>query len=240
MSPADSKTATFRTNALYELKVDTQPRRHGRHRLSRPLRRRDPRSPTAPGPRPTSSAARPARNAVAQHVERRRRRRRHAPPPTSTRVRTAPIEGGGAAFAGARDDPFFFDLPGFVEFKEQLLGGSTDLGDAARRLHRRGHLRRDQRPVDRAPDPERQARRHRQVDRRLGDDVRPVATAAGRQIDRMGRPAINTVFNGLLLPSSLGLQRPREGRLQLPAPDRGRRHHHGQRRRPCSTPSATC
>ena len=28
----------------------------------------------------------------------------------------------------SRDDPFFFDLPGFVEFKKQLLAGSTDLG----------------------------------------------------------------------------------------------------------------
>ena len=45
-----------------------------------------------------------------------------------TTLRIAHISGGGKAFAGVRDDPFFFDLPGFVEFKKQLLAGSTDLG----------------------------------------------------------------------------------------------------------------
>src|SRR4051812_41527356 len=42
-------------------------------------------------------------------------------------LRVAHVSGGGKAFAGVRDDPFFFDLPGFVEFKKQLLAGSTDI-----------------------------------------------------------------------------------------------------------------
>ena len=49
-------------------------------------------------------------------------------PTSGTSLRVAHISGGGKAFAGVRDDPFFFDLPGFVEFKKQLLAGSTDLG----------------------------------------------------------------------------------------------------------------
>src|SRR5690349_10702723 len=44
-------------------------------------------------------------------------------------ARVASVKGGGSAFAGVRDDPFFFDLPGFVTFKEKLLGGSTNLDD---------------------------------------------------------------------------------------------------------------
>ena len=35
---------------------------------------------------------------------------------------------GGKSFAGVRDDPFFFDLPGFIQFKGELLKGNTTLG----------------------------------------------------------------------------------------------------------------
>ena len=45
-------------------------------------------------------------------------------------VRTAAIDGGGKAFAGPRDDPFFFDLVGFKHLKSRILNGQLDLGTA--------------------------------------------------------------------------------------------------------------
>ncbi len=44
-------------------------------------------------------------------------------------VRSSVLAGGGRSFVGPRDDPFFFDLAGFVQFKSKLLAGSTDLDE---------------------------------------------------------------------------------------------------------------
>ena len=38
-------------------------------------------------------------------------------------ARVASISGGGKAFVGPRDHPFFFDLPGFTAFISQLSRG---------------------------------------------------------------------------------------------------------------------
>jgi len=108
--------------------------------------------------------------------------------------RIAAISGGGKVFAGPRDDPFFFDLPGFVEFKTQLLAGSTDLG-----VLLGGFTGSDtfagtnvSSIVLELPNA------------RVGGTGRTVgiwATTSNRgassyvQVERMGRPAINTVFN---------------------------------------------
>ena len=62
-----------------------------------------------------------------------RRRERRAPPPTTAAPRVYATTIGGKSFAGVRDDPFFFDLPGFVQFKGELLKGNTTLGVAGRR-----------------------------------------------------------------------------------------------------------
>ena len=109
-------------------------------------------------------------------------------------VKVGSVSGGGKVFVGPRDDPFFFDLPGFVEFKTQLLGGSTDLG-----VLLGGFTGSDtfagtniSSIVLELPNA------------RLGGTDRTVgvwATTSNRvngryvQVERMGRPAINTVFN---------------------------------------------
>jgi hypothetical protein len=43
-------------------------------------------------------------------------------------TRIAALSGGGLAFAGPRDDPFFFDLVGFKHLKSRVLAGRQDLG----------------------------------------------------------------------------------------------------------------
>ena len=236
MSPADSKAAAFRTNALYELKVDsnldgaadiayrvrfspatTQPRRH-----------RDPGLRRPPDDR---------RHRRRQRVERRRRRRRRTTPYKHA-VRTAPMKGGGAAFAGARDDPFFFDLPGFVQFKNELLDGTTNLGTllggftasdtfaGTNVLSIAIHL----------------------PNAKLGGTGHAVGVYATtsvpsnggwKPVDRMGRPAINTVFNGLILPSSSDYNGLEKDAFNFQRPTRDA-DHQGQRDRRCSTRSATC
>ncbi len=116
-------------------------------------------------------------------------------------VRTAPMNGGGAAFAGARDDPFFFDLPGFVQFKNELLDGTTNLGTllggfTASDTFAGTNVLSIAIHVPNA---------------KLGGTGHAVGVYATtsvpsnggwKPVDRMGRPAINTVFNGLILPSS--------------------------------------
>ena len=103
-------------------------------------------------------------------------------------------------FAGTRDDPFFFDLPGFIEFKEQLLGGSTDLGDLLGGFT----------GMDTFAGTNVLSIAIKLPNARLGGSGNSIGVFATTsvpsnggwaQIDRMGRPAINTVFNGLLLPS---------------------------------------
>ena len=177
-----------------------QPGRHGRHGLPRPLRRSDPQRRTAPAPRTTSSGApsaatRPPTSGAATVVASR------ADDPLQARA-SAPRRcgGGGSAFAGIRDDPFFFDLPGFVEFKEELLGGTTNLGSCSAASPAR-HVRGDQRPLDRAQASRTPSSAAPATRSACGRPTSVRRTAAGRQVDRMGRPAINTVFNGLLLPS---------------------------------------
>jgi hypothetical protein len=109
-------------------------------------------------------------------------------------LRIAHLSGGGKAFAGVRDDPFFFDLPGFVEFKKQLLAGSTDLGVLLGGFT----------GTDTFAGTNVSSIAIEVPDARLGGTGRTVgvwATVLSKsngsyhQVERMGRPAINTVFN---------------------------------------------
>jgi hypothetical protein len=101
----------------------------------------------------------------------------------------ASIEGGGQAWAGLVDDPFFFDLEGFRQLKTTLLEAGT-LEDAISLIC-------DDDPdtnfftgfngsaiVIELPDDE------------VGGEVGVWAetTVDGNQVDRMGKPGINTVF----------------------------------------------
>jgi hypothetical protein len=110
-------------------------------------------------------------------------------------TRISSITGGGRAFAGPRDDPFFFDLPGFVEFKSQLLGGSTDLGELLGGFT----------GMDTFAGTNISTIALELPNSKLGGTGKTVGVWASvstkvdtwnyTQVERMGRPAINTVFN---------------------------------------------
>jgi hypothetical protein len=109
-------------------------------------------------------------------------------------LQVSSIVNGGKSFAGSRDDPFFFDLPGFVEFKHQLLAGSTNLsvllgGFTGTDTFAGTNVSSIAIEVPTA---------------RLGSTGKTVGIWATvlvpdhgvyHQVERMGRPAINTVFN---------------------------------------------
>jgi hypothetical protein len=199
MTPADSKAAAFRANALYELKVD---RDHDgradlayRVRFSAPTRNADGTVTQAYVVR-RATGDRAARNVWAGHVVAKGRTTpyRHA-------ARTASVSGGGEAFAGTRDDPFFFDLPGFINFKQELLSGTTNLGTLLGGFT----------ASDTFAGTNVLSIALRVPNAKLGGTGKAIGVFATtsvpsnggwKQIDRMGRPAINTVFNGLILPSA--------------------------------------
>ena len=108
--------------------------------------------------------------------------------------RIASVLGGGKAFVGPRDDPFFFDLPGFVEFKKQLLAGSTDTGVLLGGFT----------GMDTFAGTNVTSIAIEVPNLRLGGKGRTVGVWATTslakvggyvQVERIGRPAINTVFN---------------------------------------------
>jgi hypothetical protein len=199
LSPADSKTATFRSNALYEVKLDRD--QDGTADLAYRVRFGDPIRKTD-GTRTQAYVVRRAvgHDAVANiwsgSVVATGRTT-----PYKHSARIASVAGGGSAFAGVRDDPFFFDLPGFVTFKEKLLGGSTDLGELLGGFT----------AADTFAGTNVLSIALKLPNDKLGGTGNSIGVWAAtsvrsnggwRQVDRMGRPAINTVFNGLLLPSS--------------------------------------
>jgi uncharacterized protein DUF4331 len=192
-SPADSKTARFDTNAIYQFNIDrnlngtvdtayrikfsnTQTQLNGKVIQNYTIKR--------------SVGASAKVNAWIGSVV--------ATGKTTTykrsTLRIAHISGGGKAFAGVRDDPFFFDLPGFVEFKKQLLMGTTDIptllgGFTATDTFAGTNISSIAIEVPNA---------------RIGGTGTTVGVWATvlvkshgiyQQVERMGRPAINTVFN---------------------------------------------
>jgi hypothetical protein len=219
LSPTDTRTAAFRPNALYEFKVDRN--QDGvadlayRIRFSAPTVLRD-------GTRSQTFIVRMATGLAASSNEWNGEIvATGSTTPYKHAVRTTSVAGGGRIFVGAVDDPFFFDLPGFVNFKQKLLEGSTNLGTLLG-----GFTGTDtfagtnvlsiviQLPNARLGG--------------TGQSVGVFATTSTRrnggwyQIDRVGRPAINTVFNGLILPASSdynGLEKDAFNN-QLPSADR--------------------
>jgi hypothetical protein len=99
------------------------------------------------------------------------------------------IDTGGMAFAGLVDDPFFFDLEGFNQLKSTLLDAGT-LEDAISLI------------CDTDPDTNFFAGFNASAivlevpDSELGGEISVWAetVVGGSQIDRMGKPGINTVF----------------------------------------------
>ena len=199
LTPADGKTASFRKDALYELKIDRNQDGKAdlayRVRFSSPITNGDGSKTQAYVVR-RATGVKAARNVWSGKVV-----ATGLTTPYKHGVKVAHVMGGGAVFAGVRDDPFFFDLPGFVEFKSQLLGGSTNLGTLLGGFT----------GTDTFAGTNVLSIAIRLPDARLGGSGNSIGVFATtstpsnggwRQIDRVGRPAINTVFNGLILPGT--------------------------------------
>ncbi|MGZ8620315.1 MAG: DUF4331 family protein [Actinomycetota bacterium] len=199
LTPGESKKATFRSNAIYELKVDRNT--DGKADLAYRVRFGAP-STNRDGTKTQRYVVRRATgDAATYNVWNGSVVATGRTTPYKHSVRTAAVAGGGSAFAGTRDDPFFFDLPGFVTFKEQLLGGSTNLGTLLGGFT----------GADTFAGTNVLSIAIKVPNAKLGGTGRSVGMFATtsvssnggwKQVDRMGRPAINTVFNGLILPSS--------------------------------------
>lgn len=192
-SPADSRTARFSTNAIYQFNID----RNGNAFADLAYRVRFSNTHALANgsivqdytiKRSTGASAR-TNDWIGVVVA-----RGQTTTYRRSTLRIAHISGGGKAFAGSRDDPFFFDLPGFVEFKHQLLAGSTDLGVLLGGFT----------AIDTFAGTNVSSIAIEVPNVRLGGTGHTVgvwATVLDRtsgiyhQVERMGRPAINTVFN---------------------------------------------
>lgn len=199
LTPADSKAATFRSSALYELKVDRD--MDGTADIAYRVRFSEA-SRNADGTRTQRYVVRRATGAdAARNVWSGKVVATGLTTPYKHGARTAWVKGGGSVFAGTRDDPFFFDLPGFTGFKEKLLGGSTNLGELLG-----GFTGQDTFAGTNVL-----SIAIKLPNAKLGGTGHSIGVFATtsipsnggwKPVDRMGRPAINTVFNGLVLPSS--------------------------------------
>ncbi|MDQ6794605.1 MAG: DUF4331 domain-containing protein [Chloroflexota bacterium] len=146
-------------------------------------------------------------------------------------LRTATILGGGKAFAGPRDDPFYFDLVGFKHLKTRLLAGSTTIGSPGDAACTDGsdtmadHLLSCFTGADTFAGTNISSIVLQVPNSRIGGTghaigvwaTTSISTAAGwLQIDRQGRPAINTVFNITDGQKELtNLSSPRDDRSQM-------------------------
>jgi hypothetical protein len=192
-SPADSPTTRFSTTAIYQFNIDRN--LNGLADLAYRIKFSHTRTQTNGKviqdytiKRSTGASARTNAwiGTVVAHGST-TTYKRHA-------LRVASISGGGKAFAGVRDDPFFFDLPGFVEFKKQLLAGSTDLPTLLGGFT----------GVDTFKGTNVSSIAIEVPNARLGGTGHTVgvwstvltpSNGIYHQVERMGRPAINTVFN---------------------------------------------
>ena len=208
-APADSKTTRFRADTLYEIKIDTNSDARAdiayRIRFSHLKHYGDGTvSQTFKVKRATGSAARSTSWTGATVAT-----------GTTSRyggtTKVASVSGGGRAFAGPRDDPFFFDLVGFKHLKSRLLNGQLDLGSAGDSTNcalddtdSSANLLSCFTGSDTFAGTNVSSIVLNLPDSKLGGKGKTVgvwattsiAKAGGWQrIDRMGRPAINTVFN---------------------------------------------
>lgn len=192
-SPADSKTTRFSTTAIYQFNIDRN--LNGLADLAYRVKFSNTRTQSNGKviqhytiKRSTGAAARTnAWIGTTVGSGETTTYQRHA-------LRIGHISGGGKSFAGMRDDPFFFDLPGFVEFKKQLLAGSTDLPTLLGGFT----------GVDTFKGTNVSTIAIEVPNARLGGSGKTVgvwstvltpANGIYHQVERLGRPAISTVFN---------------------------------------------
>lgn len=198
-SPADSKTAKFSTNALYQFKIDLDhdavPDVVYRIRFS------NTRLTAAGAVVQTYTVKRDRLAAARSDAWTGQTIAIGSTTPYGRSAQVSPTIGGGRAFAGVRDDPFFFDLPGFVQFKSELLKGATALPTLLGGFT----------GTDTFAGTNVSAIALWVPNRFLGGAGRHIGIWATTsyhtptgwdQVDRVGRPAINTVFNGLNVPVS--------------------------------------
>lgn len=128
-APADTAGARFRQDALYEIKIDT----NGDAQADIAYRIKFSSLRTFPdGSNDQVFTVKRAAGAAAQRTE-------WAGDTVATGRTTragqaavvASVLAGGKAFAGPRDDPFYFDLVGFKHLKSRLLNGRLALGTIA-------------------------------------------------------------------------------------------------------------
>lgn len=235
MSPGQTKIAKFRQEALYEFKIDTNGDAKAdiayRVKFSNLKRYAD-------GATYQTYVVKRATGSAANHTAW-----------TGTTVAigrttayghgmfTAPLIGGGKAFAGPRDDPFYFDLVGFKHLKSRLLAGSTTVGapgdasctgslDTASE-----HLLSCFSGTDTFAGTNISSIAIQVPNSKIGGTghaigvwgTTSIATAGGwLQIDRVGRPAINTVFNTTDGDKELtNLSSPKDDRNQMLARTKG-------------------
>jgi len=206
MTPGDSKGAVFRTGTLYEIKIDT----NGDAAADVAYRYRFGAPTTVTGGRNVQDylVRRATGSAANRHEWSGSLVAAGRTTPYGFSERIASVDGGGQSFAGVRDDPFFFDLNGFIQFKSELLAGNTTLGTPGGGP---GSLLGGFTGTDTFAGTNVLSLAIRVPNAKIGGTGKTVGvwatTSIARpygwdQLDRMGRPAINTVFNGTHLPLS--------------------------------------
>ncbi len=229
MSPGMTKDARFRSNALYEFKIDTNgdARADVAYRIRFSVVKHYSDGAAYQSfviKRATGAAANrdewsgttvAAGNGTAYH---------HT-------LRSAAVTGGGRAFTGPRDDPFYFDLVGFKHLKARLLAGSTTVGSPGDAACTDGsdtmtdHLLSCFSGTDTFAGTNISSIVLQVPNAKIGGTGRSIgvwattsiSTASGwLQVDRVGRPAINTVFNITDGQKELtNLSSPRDDRAQM-------------------------
>ena len=229
-APGSTKTATFRPGALYEIKIDTNG--DARADIAYRVTFGKPTSLSDGARVQTYTVKRSTGPTADKHTWRGTTIASGRTTAYGHTLKTADISGGGHAFAGPRDDPFFFDLVGFKHLKERLLAGSTTVGSAGDGAN---CALADDDPGAKL------LSCFTGTDTFAGTNVSSIVLqvpntmigGAGRhvgiwattsiptpsgwkQLDRMGRPAINTVFNISDGQKELtNISSPRDDRLEM-------------------------
>lgn len=205
-TPGNSKTARFSTNALYEFKVDTNG--DAAADIAYRVRFKDTRMTSDGRVVQTYVIRRQTGRAARDHAWSGKLIAVGSTTPYHRANRISTTLGGGRAFAGIRDDPFFFDLAGFVQFKSELLKGNTTVGAPGGGA---GSLLGGFTGNDTFAGTNVSSIALWVPNAQLGGTGKHIGVWAATslhsslgytQVDRMGRPAINTVFNGLHVPTT--------------------------------------